>query len=62
MNGQFRQKRNKREWTLGMFLSALLLKESSCFHPEFLERFMVPTVSQQTFIDCFLFDRHSAKH
>lgn len=61
MNGQFRQKLNK-EWTLGMFLSALPRKEPSCFHPEFLERIMVPSVSQQTFIDCFLFDRHRAKH
>ena len=60
--GSLGRRETKESGPWEMFLSALLLKEPSCFHPEFLERFMVPSVSQQTFKDCFLFDRHRAKH
>lgn len=46
----------------GVFTSAHLRKRPSCFDPEFLERFTVPSVSHQIFVDCILFDRHRAKH
>lgn len=45
-----------------VFLSALLLKGSSCIHPEFPSKIHSALSNPIIFIDCLLFDRHHAKH
>jgi hypothetical protein len=43
---------NKTEWTLGSV--SVLFKEPSCIYHDFQEKFILPSVRQQIYIDCLL--------